>query len=235
MHLGIRVLPDILNAVLLVFVCSVGSSGIYISSRTLHAMAEDGLVFRFFARTDRQGRPYWSLLLTAAVGITLAYLNCSNTGAVVFSWFSAISGMAFLLVWLNILTCSWRFHAALRAQNDAALKEPYAFKSILHPWASILSFAIILFMVVCQFIVSVYPVGESPSAETFFAGFISVPIFLVFWLGHWVIYRPRWKAAKDIDLQTGRLHSEDDPDEEAKLAHYHSLSLPKRIMTYMRF
>lgn len=61
-----------------------------ISSRTLLAMAEDGLAFKFFARTDRHGRPYYALLFTGAVGIVLAYLNVSNTGATVFSWYEDI-------------------------------------------------------------------------------------------------------------------------------------------------
>ena len=83
---GIKGLPDLLNAVVMVCVCSVGSSSIYISSRTLHAMAEDGFAFSFFAKTDSRGRPYYALLFTAAIAIVLAYLNCSNTGSVVFSW-----------------------------------------------------------------------------------------------------------------------------------------------------
>lgn len=39
---GIPMLPDILNAVLIICVCSVGSTSVYISSRTLQVMAEDG-------------------------------------------------------------------------------------------------------------------------------------------------------------------------------------------------
>lgn len=84
---GIKGLPDLLNAVVMVCVCSVGSSSIYISSRTLHAMAEDGFAFSFFAKTDSRGRPYWSLLFTASIAIILAYLNCSSTGSTVFSWY----------------------------------------------------------------------------------------------------------------------------------------------------
>jgi amino acid transporter len=95
---GIKILPDVLNAVLVVSVCSVGSTSVYISSRTLKAMAEDGFAPSFCARTDKHGRPWVALLGTGAAAIVLAYLNVSSTGAVVFGWFSAISGMAFFLV-----------------------------------------------------------------------------------------------------------------------------------------
>ena len=86
---GIQVLPHILNAVVMVCVCSVGSTSVYISSRTLKAMSEDGFAWKFFGKTDKRGRPYFALMFTGAVAMILAYLNCSSTGAVVFSWWAS--------------------------------------------------------------------------------------------------------------------------------------------------
>lgn len=83
---GIQVLPHILNGVVMVCVCSVGSTSIYIASRTLKAMSEDGFAWKFFGRTDSRGRPYAALIFTGLIATVLAYLNCSSTGAVVFSW-----------------------------------------------------------------------------------------------------------------------------------------------------
>ena len=83
---GIKGLPDLLNAVLLICVCSVGSTSIYISSRTLQAMAEDGFAFKFLRKTDGRGRPVYALIFTMAIATILAYLNASSTGAEVFSW-----------------------------------------------------------------------------------------------------------------------------------------------------
>lgn len=144
---GIRILPDILNAVVMICVCSVGSTSIYISSRTLKAMSEDGFVFKFFGKTDKKGRPWVALLFTGSIAIVLAYLNCSSTGAVVFGWFSSISGMAFFLAWLVIIACNWRFRAALKAQGDDTLDRRFAYKARLWPWLSIFAFVAILFMV----------------------------------------------------------------------------------------
>jgi amino acid transporter len=144
---GIRVLPDILNAVVMVCVCSVGSTSIYISSRTLKAMSEDGFAFKFFGKTDKHGRPWAALLFTGAIATVLAYLNCSSVGQQVFIWFSAISGMAFFIAWLVIIACNWRFRAALKAQNDTTLDRVYAFRAIWWPWLSIFAFIAIFFMV----------------------------------------------------------------------------------------
>ncbi|KAI9831927.1 MAG: hypothetical protein M1819_004649 [Sarea resinae] len=230
---GIKVLPHILNAVVMVCVCSVGSTSVYIASRTLKGMAEDGFAFKFFARTDRHGRPYVALIFSGAVCTILAYLNCSSTGATVFGWFSAISGMAFFIAWLVIIASNWRFHAALKAQNDDTLERRFAFRAFGWPWLSIAAFIAIFFMVVCQFIVSVWPIHKKSSASTFFSNYIGVPIFLVMWAGYKVIYRPKWQKLTEVDLQTGR--REEDPEEIAMLEHYHSLSRWQRAVSYLHF
>ena len=117
----------------------------------------------------------------------MAYNNASRHR------FSAISGLAFFLAWLTIIACNFRFRAALKAQNDDTLDRRFAFKQPLYPWLQILAFTMILFMVICQFIVSVWPIGDVPSAKNFFSEFISVPIFLVMWAGYKLIYRTGWK------------------------------------------
>ncbi|KAI9681213.1 MAG: hypothetical protein M1817_002495 [Caeruleum heppii] len=230
---GIRVLPHILNAVVMICVCSVGSTSIYISSRTLKAMSEDGFVWKFFGKTDSKGRPYIALIFTGTIGTALSYLNCSSTGAKVFGWFSSISGMAFFIAWLVIIACNWRFRAALKAQNDDTLERRFAFKQPLFPWLSLFAFGAILFMAICQFIVSVWPIGAKPSAATFFANYVGVPIFLVMWAGYKLIYRTRWLKLTEVDLQTGR--RDEDPEEVAMLEKYAALPRGKRALSYLHF
>ncbi|KAI9852632.1 MAG: hypothetical protein M1838_000080 [Thelocarpon superellum] len=230
---GIQVLPHIFNAVVMVCVCSVGSTSIYISSRTLQAMSEDGFAWSFFGRVDRRGRPYVALIFSGAMATVLAYLNCSSTGAIVFSWFSAISGMAFFIAWLVIIASNWRFRAALKAQNDDTLDRRFAFKQILFPWLSIFAFVAISFMVVCQFIVSVWPIGAEPSASNFFSNFIGVPIFLIMWAGYKILYRTKWKKLTEVDLQTGR--REEDPTEIDILEVHAAMTTKEKIMSYFHF
>ncbi|KAI9811008.1 MAG: hypothetical protein M1832_001085 [Thelocarpon impressellum] len=230
---GIRVLPHILNAVVMICVCSVGSTSIYIASRTLKAMSEDGFAFKAFGRTDQKGRPYVALVFTGAIGTILAYLNVSSTGAMVFGWFSAISGMAFFIAWLVIIACNWRFRAALKAQGDDTLDRRFAFKQVLFPWLSIFAFVAISFMAVCQFIVSVWPIGKPSSAAIFFSNFLGVPIFLIMWAGYKVIYRSKWLKLIEVDLQTGR--REEDPEEVALLERYERMSAKERAISYLHF
>lgn len=151
--------------------------------------------------------------------------------------FSAISGLAFFIAWLTIIACNWRFHLALRAQNDPLLTERFAFRAPLYPWASILAFVLILFMVICQFIVAVVPIGEEPSASYFFSEFIGVPIFLVMWAGYKAVYwwggEARWRDLREVDLWTGR--REMGREEWERLTRYEAWPFWKRMLSYFRF
>jgi len=52
---GIKALPSILNAAILIFVLSAANSDLYIASRTLYALAEEGKAPRFLTRVDKRG------------------------------------------------------------------------------------------------------------------------------------------------------------------------------------
>lgn len=57
---GIGVLPDVLNVIVLLCVCSVGSVSIYTGSRVLYNMTEIDLISSRwgFGKVDERGRPY---------------------------------------------------------------------------------------------------------------------------------------------------------------------------------
>jgi len=119
--------------------------------------------------------------------------------------------MAFFIAWLTIIACDWRFRAALKAQNDDSLERRFAYKANWFPWLSIVAFALFFFMVVCQFIVSVWPIGAPPSAGAFFSNYIGVPIFLVMWGGYKLIHKTRWEKlvrtpSKRVRLISARIH-----------------------------
>jgi len=234
---GISVLPDILNAVVLICVCSVGSVSIYISSRVLVALAEDGMAPSIFTRTDRSGRPRRALIFTSIIGSGISYLNVSSTGARVFGWFTSLSGMAFFLAWMTIILCHFRFRMAMAAQGkDGWIKEPFAYLATGYPWLPAMAFIAVAFMVGCQFYVSLYPVGGvgRPDAQTFFGGFIGVPIFLVMWVG-WKVVKGQWGFVplREVDLVTGK--REEDVEEKRLLERYRALSRWKKALTYVHF
>ncbi len=85
---GINVIPQILNASFLVISATGGLEPLYIASRVMRHMALSGMLPKKLAQVDGKGRPTWSLFITALFTITFTYINCSNTGSVVFSWYA---------------------------------------------------------------------------------------------------------------------------------------------------
>ena len=90
---GIPGFGSFVNAVILVSVFSIGLSGVYGGSRTLCALAEQGYAPKVFAYIDRAGRPLWATIAILAFG-PLAYVSLASSGAVVFDWLLALSGLA---------------------------------------------------------------------------------------------------------------------------------------------
>lgn len=65
---GIKGLPDVMNAVMMLGLCAIGAESLYLSSRMSTAMGRMGLFPKAFGRIDNKGRPYVSL----GVGMVLA-------------------------------------------------------------------------------------------------------------------------------------------------------------------
>ena len=52
------------------------------------------------------------------------------------------------------------------------------FKAPLAPWAHWFGLVIIIFILACEFYISVSPIGEPGTAVTFFANYLGMPLFL---------------------------------------------------------
>ncbi|KAH7224274.1 amino acid permease-domain-containing protein [Fusarium redolens] len=89
---GSDVLPDIMNAVILISLISVGNTAVYASSRTLAALAEQSLAPKMFAYIDRTGRPLVAIVCCGLLGL-LAFTANSKIHNEIFNWLLAISGL----------------------------------------------------------------------------------------------------------------------------------------------
>lgn len=81
---NIRVLPDIINASILLFVMSAANSDLYIGSRTLYGLAAEGQAPRILMRTNGYGTPYVSLGVCSAF-TCLAFMAVSSGSRQVFT------------------------------------------------------------------------------------------------------------------------------------------------------
>lgn len=77
---GIKVLDHVINAAILVFVLSASNSDLYIGSRTLYGLAAEGKAPKIFARVNRLGVP-WPSLIVCTLMCGLVFLNVSSSSS----------------------------------------------------------------------------------------------------------------------------------------------------------
>ncbi|KAG7111850.1 Basic amino-acid permease like protein [Verticillium longisporum] len=194
---GVKVLPDIINAVLLTAVLSAANSNVYSGSRILLALASEGHAPQWITRTNRHGTPHYAVAVTAAMGF-LAFLNLSADGGVVFGWLLNIVAVAGFISWSCISVCHLRFQAALRIQGIDRATLPYA--APLQPYLSWFG----LFFIVLILLTNGFTVFIDWSTSDFFAAYISLLIFLVLFVVHKAIFRGRPVKLSEVDLVKGR-------------------------------
>ena len=189
---GIKVVPSIINAVVLTSAWSSGNSGLLNGSRILYGMAMHGHAPKIFLRINRFGVPYISICFFAAF-MTLGYMTLSNGASTVFEWLQDLVSISTLINWLTICITYLRFHYACKRQGiDRHAELPWA--APLQPyttWASLTLFIIILFTGGYATFIH----GEWDT-ETFVSSYINIPLILIFYFGY-----KFWKKTKIVRLE----------------------------------
>ncbi|KAK7034615.1 hypothetical protein VNI00_012256 [Paramarasmius palmivorus] len=198
-NVGIPVLNHIINACVLTSAWSAGNSFLYSGSRILYSLALNGQAPSFFRKTNRRGVPYVAVLATWAVGL-LAYLNVSNSGATVFGWFMNISTISGYIAWIVVLITYIRFRKAMIYNN---LLDSLPYKTPLQPYAA----WFILFLITLLTLTNGFQIfiPKNWNVSDFLAAYITIPIFLAFYLGHKLWFRtPFFIPISEIDVLTGK-------------------------------
>lgn len=208
-------LAHAMNAVIFISVVSSGNANAYASTRTLMGLAEIGLAPKFIGKCDKAGRPWVSVIITFLVSGGLSYLNVSNSGATVFGWFSNLTTLCVLWTWGSIMLCDLRFRMAWKAQGRDDRDIPW--KSWAYPYANIWGLGWCILLIVVQFYLAVWPLGEKQSAKSFFANWISMVALLALYACCRLYFRGRWWIPlKEIDLDADLRTYPEMEDEEAK-------------------
>ncbi|EAW14678.1 putative arginine transporter [Aspergillus clavatus NRRL 1] len=201
---GVKVLPDIINAVLLTVVLSAANSNVYSGSRILIGLAQEGFAPRWFKETTKKGVPYYSVAFTSAFGL-LGFMNVSNAGSTVFNWFLNISSVAGFITWASLNACHIAFMRALEARNVSRDLLPY--KALWQPFYAYYGLFFNILIIFTQGFTAWIPTF---SVTSFFIAYLSLILFVVLYLGHKIIFRPAFVRPEDADLDTGRLALENE-------------------------
>lgn len=200
---GIKGLPSVLNAVIMIAVLSVGNSSVFACSRTICCLSEMGMAPKVFGYIDRMGRPLVGILISLIFGL-LCFIAASPQQEAVFTWLLALSGLSCVFTWASICACHLRFRAALELRERSVDELTYVSQcGKIGSWFGILMNLLIL---IAQFYIALFPIGEEPNAEAFFEGMLSIPVLIVF-----IVFYIFWKRdsffyikTRDIDIDTGR-------------------------------
>jgi amino acid transporter len=113
---GIKGLPSLINACILLFCLSAANSDQYIASRTLYGMAKDGNAPHIFTRCSRRGVPYFSFIFTACF-MGLAFLVASDNALTVFNYFASAVTICGALSWISITASHIAMMRGMKAQG----------------------------------------------------------------------------------------------------------------------
>lgn len=133
---GIKALPDILNACILIFTFSASNSDLYIASRTIYGLAEEGHAPKIFRWTDKRGVPVPALAISALFCCT-AFMNAADDSKTVFGYFVNLTTIFGLLSWISLLVSHIWFVRARRAQGIT--NDQMAYVAPFGLWGSIIA------------------------------------------------------------------------------------------------
>lgn len=203
---GIKVLPDIMNAVILLAVVSVGNSSVYGCSRTLASLSVQGLLPRFVGYIDKKGRPLVAIFITNIFGLLGFLVATPEHQNDVFTWLFSICSLAAFFTWAAICLVHIRFRMALTSQGRST--DEVIFLSPSGILGSFAGFIILVLVIVGEIWVSIWPIGnDGPSNITFWKQCLSLPLIIFIWICFKTYHRSwntLWIKLENIDLDTGR-------------------------------
>ncbi|OBA19123.1 hypothetical protein METBIDRAFT_46528 [Metschnikowia bicuspidata var. bicuspidata NRRL YB-4993] len=200
---GVKVIPHIMNAVILNSVTSVATAAMYSSSRLLRSLAVQGYAPKWFDYTDKAGRPLRAWLITILAG-AFAFIATYEKQDVVFNWLLSIVALSIVIIWPSLCLCHLRWRAALK-HNNVPL-ESLGFVSYTGEIGSYYSIVINILILIGQFWVALFPDGDA-DVNYFFQNYLTVPFTLLCYIGHktWTrSWRHFYIKTADIDITTGR-------------------------------
>ena len=199
---GVKGLPSVMNAVVLIAVLSVGNSAVYGCSRTISALAAQGHAPKFLGYIDRQGRPIFGILLSGIVGL-LCFVAASEKEPEVFAWLMALTGLSTIFTWGSICFCHIRFRAAMKVQGRS--ESEIVYKSQVGLIGSYFGVVFNFLVLVAQFWTGLFPVGSSKADVTaFFQAYLAAPIVLACFIFFKIWKKTKFVSLKNMDLDTGR-------------------------------
>ncbi|KAI4214603.1 MAG: hypothetical protein LQ351_003020 [Letrouitia transgressa] len=194
-RLNIRILPDIVNAMVLSAAFSAGNSYVYCASRSLFGLALENKAPRILTRCTRNGVPIYCVGIVLLISL-LSFLQVSNGSAKVLSWFVSLV-TASQLINFSVMSFSYiRFKKACDRQGLSRDSLPY--RSILQPYVAwyALSGTFVMTFVGGY---TVFLPGQW-DIPTFLFSYTMIGVFPLLFIVWKLLKKTRWMRPEDVDL-----------------------------------
>ncbi|PEP56408.1 amino acid permease [Bacillus pseudomycoides] len=189
---GLAFAASLMNAVILTSVLSACNSSMYASTRMLWALAQEGKAPKILRKVNRRGVPTYALYANIIFRL-LVFLSSFIGDGVVYIWLLNMTGF---LTWIGIAICHYRFRKAYVAQGRS-LNE-LTFKAKWYPFGPLFTLVLCIIVIIGQG--SEVVSGEAINWYGMLVSYISVPVFIILWLGYKFIKKTKVVPLKECDF-----------------------------------
>ncbi|CAH0024488.1 unnamed protein product [Clonostachys rhizophaga] len=193
---GIKVIPHVINAIVITSAWSCGNYGMMSYVRYLFGLAKNGHAPKIFTAINRFGIPYVSVILFTLF-MALGYMTTSSSASTVFTWLQDLLSIAILVNWTVILSTYLRFYYACKKQNIDRNELPY--KSPFQPyysWVCLTFFILLLLTSGWQTFLK----GRWDT-KTFVASYFNIPFVLLLYFGYKFIKKTKIIPLDEVPIR----------------------------------
>lgn len=194
-HAGFAFAAAAMNAVILTSVLSAGNSSLYVGSRVLWTLAEEGKAPAFLKKVSKGGVPVNAVYLTTAIGM-LCFLTSLFGDGTVYSWLLNAAGLAGYISWLSISVTHVRFRKAYVAQGRDFKDLPYVAKWF--PLGPVL--ATLLCLVATLGTNYGAFIGSKIDWYGIAVSYIGLPLFIIAYLVHKLVKKTKMVSINEADF-----------------------------------
>ncbi|EDN98374.1 hypothetical protein SS1G_13232 [Sclerotinia sclerotiorum 1980 UF-70] len=206
---GIKVVPSIINAVVLTSAWSAGNAAMLGGSRMLYGLGQHGHSPKAFLQTNRFDVPYIAIGFLSLF-ICLGFLTLSDSASIVFSWLQDFVAVSALINWMIICGVYLRFYYGCKKQGIPRSNLPW--KGPFQPyaaWIAFISFSVLL-------LTGGYSVfiKDHWATETFVSSYINIPLVLSLYFGYKYKKGTKLIPLSEIPIQKFINIANDNPEPE---------------------
>lgn len=224
-HAGWKHGPDLINAFIFIATFSATNSSIYIASRTLKALADQGRAPKFLSRTHFRGVPVYAAIASNLVGL-IALTTISEGGGKVFGYLTTLIGAGSFIAWSAIGVTHLRFRKAWRLQGFTEKDLP--FKAFLYPYGTWIVAIFNPFLVIIQGYATLLHPWQPVD---FVFSYVILVLFLALTIFWKLYHKTKWVDLSTVNLQEGRREvlAQDDDEEKPGLTRRAMNALRNRL------